>query len=554
MERIQYLPLDSSPKGKNYIFFAAHPEDMTQYFEPLRKEIIRIEENCAFWFDADPTQPWDDSLTNMLTETGIQMFLFPVTEKLLRTENNAITKLLPYALQENIPMIPVLLEPGLESLYEKTFGDLQYMDKVTVDHTAIPYEEKLKRFLQDILISRETAEKIRAAFDAYIFLSYRKKDRALAAKLMKLIHEIPQMRDVAIWYDEFLVPGENFNTNIAEALEKSDLFTMAVTPNLVNEENYVHSTEYPKADKAGKPIVPIQVEDTDPVAFRSFFEKLAGSSIDAYNGKALEKALLEAFGKLRHITLAQNDDPMHTYLIGLAYLNGIDVEREYDRALKLITAAAEGNCLEAMEKLANIYLLGPGNQRNDALSLHWQQEATNSWREKCRNSTAVEDRLQFADSLQQLAMRMQSLERIDAAIEFYEEAAKEYQFCIQDAEYAQAARESLLATESILITAYLRKSNDDRARTAAYKIIDQLSSSPLEKLTIAQRNKLALACCVAAQAEEKLGNTPAAADLHQQALDICENEVGRQHMQATSISTHLSCYRRAISEAQGLLV
>lgn len=527
MERLQFYPGEENPKGKNYIFFAAHPEDRDVYFESLRKEILQIEENCVFWYDTAPEQPWDESVTDTLA--GIQLFLFPVTAKLLTTKNIALDVLLPYASKEQIAIMPILMEPGLDELYRQVFADRQYLDRVTQDITAIPYGEKLKNYLRNVLVSKETAEKIRAAFDAYIFLSYRKKDRVLASKLMRLIHEIPQMRDVAIWYDEFLVPGEDFNANIAQALEKSDLFTMAVTPNLVVEDNYVLKTEYPEARKADKPILAAQVADTDPVAFHNCFEDIPGS-INAHNSEELKQALLDAFSKLRHITLAQNSDPMHTYLIGLAYLNGIDVERNADRALALITAAAEGACLDAMECLAGIYMFGTSRQRNDDLSIHWQQEATNRWREKCRNSASAEDRLHLADSLLQLGLRRQSQEQIDAAIACYEEAEKEYRFCTLDKECVRDAAENLRVTQTLLSTACLRKSDNDRVIRYESEMIGQLASVPAENLTLTQKKRLALAYCNAAQAEESNGNTPDAAALHRCALNLCENKEGRENL------------------------
>jgi hypothetical protein len=70
---------------------------------------------------------------------------------------------------------------------------------------------------------------------------------------MKLIHKNEFCRDIAIWYDEFLTPGENFNDSIRAALCKSDLFVLTVTPNLVNEPNYVEATEYPMALEEQKP-------------------------------------------------------------------------------------------------------------------------------------------------------------------------------------------------------------------------------------------------------------------------------------------------------------
>ena len=56
------------------------------------------------------------------------------------------------------------------------------------------------------------------AFAAKIFLSYRKKDRALARELMRTIHQDPLLRDVAIWYDEFLTLGEDFNAEIGSTI------------------------------------------------------------------------------------------------------------------------------------------------------------------------------------------------------------------------------------------------------------------------------------------------------------------------------------------------
>lgn len=66
------------------------------------------------------------------------------------------------------------------------------------DTTEISYEEKLKKFLESVLISDEMAKRVRGAFDAYIFLSYRKKDRRYANELMRIIHAKPEYRDIAI--------------------------------------------------------------------------------------------------------------------------------------------------------------------------------------------------------------------------------------------------------------------------------------------------------------------------------------------------------------------
>ena len=83
---------------------------------------------------------------------------------------------------------------------------------------------------------------------------------------MRLIHENEAYRDIAIWYDEFLVPGEGFNEAIKAAFEKSSLFAMAVTPHLEEDGNYVMRVEYPMArDRQEKDknyeIVPVEMYD-----------------------------------------------------------------------------------------------------------------------------------------------------------------------------------------------------------------------------------------------------------------------------------------------------
>ena len=56
-------------------------------------------------------------------------------------------------------------------------------------------------------------------------------------------------------------------------------------------------------------------------------------------GVELDSVFLRA---LNRIAKKENDgSPQHRFFIGLAYLNGIDVETNYEKALKLIRAAAE---------------------------------------------------------------------------------------------------------------------------------------------------------------------------------------------------------------------
>ncbi|MBQ8682951.1 MAG: tetratricopeptide repeat protein [Clostridia bacterium] len=358
---------DGSPQGKQKVYFCCHPADFSAFFEPLSAEILE-KQNCAIWYD-DTLAPRDEEFLAQLQE--MQLFVMPVTSRLLQTDNPVMETEFPFAITHHIPVLPLMQEDGLEAVFNEKCGDLQFLNKNDADPTAIPYDEKLKKYLSSVLVGDALAAKVRAAFDAYVFLSYRKKDRQHARELMRLIHKNDFCRDIAIWYDEFLTPGENFNDAIRDALEKSGLFVLAVTPNLVNEVNYIMTTEYPMAVERGKPVVPAEMVPTDKVALADKYADIPPCA-DAHDESALSAALLAAVQKL---AIAENDhSPEHNFFIGLAYLNGIDVEVDHDRALALITGAAESGLVAAVKKLVNMYRSGTGVDRNYRTAIHWQEK------------------------------------------------------------------------------------------------------------------------------------------------------------------------------------
>ncbi len=301
----------------------------------------------------------------------MQLFVMPVTTRLLCSDNAARCEEFPFAMEKHIPVLPLMQESNLEGLFNQKCGDLQFLDKNNTDATAASYDEKLEKYLSSVLVGDELAEKVRAAFDAYIFLSYRKKDRRYAQELMRLVHKNEFCRDIAIWYDEFLTPGENFNDAIRDALNKSGLFLLAVTPNLVNETNYVMTTEYPMARMAGKPILPAELVPTDRDALSEHYEEIPACT-DAYSESDLSEAMWKA---IERMAIRENDaSPEHNFFIGLAYLDGIDVEVDRDRALSLITSAADAGLIEAIEKLVTMYRSGAGIERSYETAIVWQEK------------------------------------------------------------------------------------------------------------------------------------------------------------------------------------
>lgn len=397
-----------SPRGKGRVYFACHPEDHKGYFQEISEDLQKYSDCAVYYYDEEPERD-EEYYANL---ERMQLFVMPVTTRLLYLPNRAMDVEFAYAMQHHIPVLPLMQEQGLEDKYAEKIGNLQFLDKENRDLTAIPYEEKLKKYLDGVLLSDEQTAKVRAAFDAWIFLSYRKKDRKAAQELMRLIHNDPRCRDIAIWYDEFLNPGEDFSEAIRKALAESQLFVLAVTPNLLEKGNYVMREEYPEARKAGKPILPAEMEQTDRDALKQDFDGLP-EPLNPSANDVLTKAILDALGSM---AIRENDeDPRHNFFIGLAYLSGLFVEKDHDRAVRLITQSAEAGLPEAMGKLVTMYESGEGVERNYRKAAAWQQEVTHVVRRRYENNPSIDNAEAYMRNLWELCKKWDTLKEFSLA-------------------------------------------------------------------------------------------------------------------------------------------
>ena len=400
---------NSNPKGKPKVYFTCYPSDFELYFNKICEDIFKTHD-CAIYYKENMNEIVENA--DKETDLGsMSLFVVPVTFELLTKSNVAMDDDLVYANKEHIPILPFMMESGIDKLYSKPnkFGEKQYINPFSHDITEISYEDKLKKHLESVLISDEMAKRVRVAFDAYIFLSYRKKDRRYANELMKLIHKNPECRDIAIWYDEFLTPGESFKDSIDKMLNDSKLFTLLVTPNLLEEPdgkpNFVMAEEYPKAkkksDQTGMEIIPAEMERTDVDALKSKYIGIP-ECVNPHEDEMFQERLLNAITKIAKAT--NEDDPEHNFLIGLAYLDGIDVEVNRERAVQLITSAANSDLLEATNKLVEMYNTGKAVRHDIAQAIYWQKKSAEHLYRKCvESSGGKEDRLALIYALHDLA-------------------------------------------------------------------------------------------------------------------------------------------------------
>lgn len=317
----------------------------------LIERILKDNDVIIYYRDYDKYPNVDPKEANRLIGQ-IQTSIILVTNNYLyKEDNDAYENEFDYIFDNNIPFLPIIDDESIDlDAYSDKFGIIQYFDANQSDKTQISFDKKLKDFLVKHSLDEKDYQIASRAFDTFAFLSYRKKDRLLALDLIDDIHAHPECQDVAIWYDEFLAGGEEFEKNLIEKIGKSDAFILLVTPNLINEENYVKNKEYPLAKKElNKDIIPVEAIATDKKELKEKYEGIP--SILAKDKAHREVAKLH---KGKEVSTKK------LYALGLAYLKGIGVEINRHLGIELLEKAANKNYAPALNKLANIYTNGEG--------------------------------------------------------------------------------------------------------------------------------------------------------------------------------------------------
>ena len=463
LKPIKHGEIHHKPK----VLFACHPNDYASALPLISEDILR-HSNCVIWYsDEDIIFESQEEAEALLED--MQLLTVAVTDRFLSQPNEAKDVILPLALSLHIPLLPIMLEQGLEWRFNEICAEVQLVNRYVSDSTATPYDDVLKTFLQSVLVSDELAQKVRNAFDAYVFLSYRKKDRRHAKRLMRLIHENKEFRDIAIWYDEYLVPGEDFNDAIKDAFNKSSLFALAVTQNLLEEGNYVKEVEYRDARKRYQAahktndkfeIVPVELYDDEPDSQRTDRVQLAADYPDipeVEDEHEREKTNAAFISALERIGKKPNDGTStHRFFIGLAYLCGIDVEPNYDRALELLTSAAEDEeepCYEATEKLVDMYTNGEGVAPNAFEARKWQKKLVEQYKAEYEKNYSPDEHRGFGTKYFKSMLKLSDLYRhagnIEKAISWAEEADRIAYLLEKEVGIREATRDRAMAANRL---------------------------------------------------------------------------------------------------------
>jgi len=313
----------------------------------------------ASWLEIPDVNVDEETLREELRKTQV-LVLWVTVELLQAISTKRLPKALKIAREMNRPVLPIASDGSLFPYFTKVVDAIH-----GISMSDPEYPDKLKAQLENLLATEELINEVdQKAFTARIFLSYRKVDINYAHEFMVKFHDLSGFEAISIWYDNFLTAGRVFSDEIKQSILKSNAFALLVTKNLLEKndsgkKNYVVSTEYPFARKNKKRIVPVEAEEPDRRKLKKLFRNIDTTvRVDAAD------ALSAAFKRtLDETAFAGKTSTERAYLLGVAYLRGIGVEKDTDRALRLLEDASKAHGLPAIYacwQLADIYENGMG--------------------------------------------------------------------------------------------------------------------------------------------------------------------------------------------------
>jgi len=361
---------DPHNKPKIYISFCDRAQ--IGFLDSVAEEILSFMD-CVIYYRSGVA----DEAERKGVIQGVNIMVALITRDAVN-EESIVYKEMAFA---TVPVLPIVVERIKPEDINATFNKRQYLYREAVydDNASIfdygkntkseyRYKMKLKDYLEETLINKELYEAIRKEFSGKIFLSYRKKDYRWISNIGNIIMKDERFRDTSIWFDDYLIYGENFDETIKNAIIECDTFVLAITHNMVNEDNYVISVEYPLAKKLNKNILPIIIEDVDKEIIEEKFPGI-GDAIKLEKHKEIPEKLVKMLKGYSDIKL--DNSPGHLRLIGLAHYFGVSVPKRSNEGFAIIKEAADKGSVDAIQMVAGIYR-DKGDFREAVL---WQEKA-----------------------------------------------------------------------------------------------------------------------------------------------------------------------------------
>lgn len=143
MEFLKYRTRENDLGDRLKVYFACHPDDFNQTFDKICEDIFKTHDCCICYVEDGSAEALREKLDEFLTD--MNLFVIPVTSRLLSEKNPAVDVALSYARRERMPVLPVLMEAGVAETYSRNerFHDLSYINSCEQDDSGLGYEKRL---------------------------------------------------------------------------------------------------------------------------------------------------------------------------------------------------------------------------------------------------------------------------------------------------------------------------------------------------------------------------------------------------------------------------
>ena len=392
------------PKAGQRVFLCCHADDC-DFRDRLIEDILSQDAgaDCVVTYLNNSPKPDINNFHDELLESKV--IILAVTESLLcGMEQGKKPEAFSFAVNNAVPLLPISKDSGYLSRFNKIAGAVH-----VIAVTDAEYRVKLKTQLDNFLVSKELYLDIaQNAFSANLFLSYRKKDLKEARMFMQQFHAIADFDTIAIWYDNYLTAGRVFDNEIRESIDKSDAFVLLVTPHLMETGNYVLTEEYPYArNNTQKKIIAVEAVPTDKNSFDACYP-----SVHEFVGFSNMENIFRS--SLPAEQYSENMTSERLFLLGMAYLKAILVERNTEYAIRFLgmaTSYLDNYSLKASEHLAVIYEFGTVGPVDYEKALKWREKCLNLSEELFGNES-----LETAAAYNNLGLVYEKMGNIDDAV------------------------------------------------------------------------------------------------------------------------------------------
>ena len=267
---------------KRKIFISAHPNDRWENLDKVVDAINGTEDMVAV-YDLAPS----DGRRGIPDD--VEAIVVFATLKYFAWANSGYASEFVPAATKGVRIIPILLEQSkpVIDLINMRIGKIQYIDGT---HGIEKVTDKLCR-----LLGATDGDGDEDDGRPLVFVSYRSKDGQLMKKLVEIIRSSSRYENIRLWYDDTIDEGNDFSKLIMKKIKECKLFVLLITPNVLEDGNYVLTREFPYARSLHKRIFSVIGEPTDPVKMREKYGAL-GKTADIRHPGGVQAVIDEIAG------------------------------------------------------------------------------------------------------------------------------------------------------------------------------------------------------------------------------------------------------------------